>query len=148
VLLREDGTDAIEPTPLVGRFVGFAGAREGLLHLVLRDASGCHHARFDPTQRAMVSVTPISDCISQPRLTADERLMGIARVSGQDDTPGDPEVVMVDPVDGHVRALTRGTFREANPQVAPNGDRIAFERHLDSPDGLRGDRSVVCWVDP
>jgi hypothetical protein len=56
---------------------------------------------------------------------------------------------MVDPDDGHVRPLSRGTFREVNPQVAPNGSRVAFERHLEPPEGLGlGVRSVVCWLDP
>lgn len=147
VLLRDDAEPAIDPVPLVGRFEAVAGAHNGLVHFVLRDAAGCHHARFDPSSRDMVSVTPIAECISQPRLTSDGRLVGVAITSGPDDTPGDPEIVVVDPDDGRLRQLTRGTFREANPTVM--GERVAFERHLDNPEGLTFDarRSVVCWVD-
>ncbi len=147
VLLRDDGEPAVPPVTLVGRFEGIAGAQNGLVHMLLRDDRGCHHARFDPSTGQMSSVTPISACIAQPRLTSDGRLVGIARVSGPDDTPGDPELVVEDADDGQMRQVTRGTFREANPQVA--GERVAFERYLDNPEGLDFDsrRSVVCWID-
>jgi hypothetical protein len=146
VLLREDGTPAVAPATLVGRFEGIAGAYGSLLHLLLRDSTGCHHARFDPATGQMSSVTPISACISQPRLTGDGRLAGIANVTSPEDTPGDPEVALVDPDDGHVRPLTRGTFRETNLHVA--GTRVAFQRYLENPEGVSFDslRSVVCWL--
>jgi serine/threonine-protein kinase len=147
VLLREDGTPAVPPATLVGRFEGIAGAYGALLHLLLRDSAGCHHARFDPSTGQMSSVTPISDCLDQPRLTGDGRLAGIANVTSPEDTPGDPEIALVDPDDGHVRPLTRGTFRETNLHVA--GTRVAFQRYLENPEGVSFDsrRSVVCWLD-
>ena len=147
VLLREDGTPAVPPATLVGRFEGIAGAYNTLLHLLLRDSTGCHHARFDPSSGQMSSVTPISACLEQPRLTGDGRLVGVANVTSPEDTPGDPEIALVDPDDGHVRPLTRGTFRETNLHVA--GTRVAFQRYLESPEGVPFDsrRSVVCWLD-
>ncbi len=150
LLLQDDGHPAIEPVDLVGRFGGYAGASDGLLVMVLSDASGCFVSRFDPVRGEMVTNQHIDECISQPRLLADGRVIGIADITAEGDTPGDDEVVIADPATGEVRPLTRGTFREANPQVAVGGTRVAFERHMSAPEGapFRSHRSVVCWLDP
>ena len=148
VLLQDDGNVAIDPANLVGRFRGIAGAKDDLLYLVHSDATGCFVSRLDPATASLVSTTHLSECVSQPRLLTDGRLVGLAETHAEGDTPGDPEIVIADQ-SGDVRPLTRGTYREVNPQVASTGTHIAFERHLDNPDGavFGSRRSVVCWLD-
>lgn len=148
-LFQTDGNTAIEPAPLVGRFHGFAGAQGGLLSMIISDASGCFLARFDPTTGRMVTTSHIDACVSQPRMASDGRVIAIADTRAPGDSPGDPEVVRVDAASGDVVPLTRGSFREVNPQAAARAPRVAFERHLDNPESLpvNGRRSIVCWLD-
>ncbi|HJL18929.1 MAG TPA: hypothetical protein RMH99_24915, partial [Sandaracinaceae bacterium LLY-WYZ-13_1] len=149
LLLQTDGHPAIEPTDLQGRFRGYAGAKDGLLHVLVSDAHGCYVSRFDPTTGEMVTVTHIDECVEDPQLLPDGRIVGVAEISGPDDTPGDVEIAIVAPGTGAVTALTRGSFREGRPRVAAAGDRIAFERRLDAPEGVRlDDGTVVCWLTP
>jgi hypothetical protein len=148
-LHQTDGNTAIAPTPLTGRFRGYAGALDGLLTLIVSDASGCFLARFDPTTSQMVSTEHIDECVGQARVAHDGRVVAIAETRAAGDTPGDPEIVLVDGASGDVTPLTRGTFVEVNPQTAASAPRVAFERRLESPEPLRGngDRSIVCWLD-
>ena len=104
----------------------------------------------DIESRVVQETAVLPECIEWPSILPDGRLVGTARVTSEGDSPGDTEIVIVDPADGNVIPLTAGPFDEEYPFASTDGSRIVFSRRLEdwpTDFDLGLFRRVVCWVD-
>ena len=77
-------------------------------------------------------------------------MVGAANHSEPGDPPGDLEIVVVDPSDASVRAITRGSTRDEIARVSADGRRVVFNRRIGdwAPEyDVQLFRRVVCWAD-
>ncbi len=155
----EDGTAALydlEGQPgsgrltLQGALAGAFSSGEGELSLIDRASGECTLLRVDPTTLSVRERIPMPRCLSAPQMLGDGRMLGIAEVTREGDTPGDREVVLWSPGADELNQVTTGTHDEETVYPTPDGRRAVFNRRLEdwpAEYDTRTYRRQVCWVD-
>lgn len=121
-----------------------AGVHDGRVAFTWRDGRTCGVGLWDP-RTGEASHVPTETCVYDARV-AGGAVVGTARTrAAGDPQPGrDAELVLVDLVDGSVRALTANGLRERYPRAA--GRRVIFDRVGES--RYRSfPRVATCWLE-
>ncbi|TNE86969.1 MAG: hypothetical protein EP330_20385 [Deltaproteobacteria bacterium] len=151
VLLVDPTSGKASPVKAKGRFRAVAGKTDAGLVFVTRDDRGaCHLVTADATGKVLADEA-MPQCIDDPTLVADGRLVGTAVVTHPDDVPGDAEVVVWEPGMTAPFPLTSGAYREEIVYPSADGKTVFFNRRMDAPTDPRFDtrvyRRAVCEVE-
>lgn len=127
---------------------GVIGASDGSVYVLQRHEDACTVTSLAKDTLAIAWTRDLDVCVANLTMLPDGRLAGSAEGSIGIDTPGDTEVVVVEPTSGRVTVLTRDPHDVVG--LRAGGARVAYGRDLGAKEPsplFQWRRMQVCWLD-